>query len=111
LDEHSERRDVPLTWENLESVPVFFSNQYVCQYNQDEFILTFGQMTPPMLLGDLEDRAEQLRRLEYVPVKPLARVAFTYKRLVELIQVLEINREQYEREQEARRQQMGGEDT
>jgi hypothetical protein len=109
LDEQNEGRHVPLSWENVEDVPVFFSNQYVCQYNQDEFILTFGQMTPPMLLGELQDRAEQLRRIEYVPVKPLTRVAFTYTRLVELINVLQINREQYEKEQEARRQQMGGE--
>lgn len=88
---------------------MFFANQFVCQYNQDEFILTSGQMTPPMLIGEIQDRAEQLQRLEYVPVKPLARVAFTYSRLVELIQVLQINREQYEQEQQARRQQMGGE--
>lgn len=107
MDEQNERRDVPLAWENVENVPVFFSNQYVCQYNQDEFILTFGQMVPPMLLGDLENRAEQLRRLEYVPVKPLTRVALTYSRLVELIQVLEINREQYEQEQQARRKTDG----
>ncbi len=109
MDEQSERRDIPIHWENVEGVPVFFANQFVCQYNQDEFILTSGQMTPPMLLGDLRDRAEQLQKLEYVPVKPLTRVAFTYTRLVELIQVLQINREQYEREQEVRRQQMGGE--
>ena len=107
MDEQNERRYVPLAWENVENVPVFFSNQYVCQYNQDEFILTFGQMVPPMLLGDLEYRAEQLRRLEYVPVKPLTRVALTYSRLVELIQVLEINREQYEQEQQARRKTDG----
>jgi hypothetical protein len=110
LDEN-EGRNVPLTWENVEDVPVYFSNQYVCQYNQDEFILTFGQMTPPMLLGELHDRAEQLRQIEHVPVKPLARVAFTYARLVELINVLQINREQYEQEQQIRRQQMGGEGT
>ena len=109
MDEQNERRDVPLRWENVEGVPVYFTNQFVCQYNQDEFILTWGQMTPPMLLGDVQDRAEQLHHLEYVPVKPLARVAFTYTRLVELIQVLQINREQYERELQARRQQMGGE--
>lgn len=93
---------------NVEDVPVFFANQYVCQFNQDEFVLTIGQMTPPMLLGELQDRAEQLQRLEYVPVKPLARIAFTYTRLVELIQVLEINREQYEEAERRRNEGMGG---
>jgi hypothetical protein len=109
LDGGNAGRNIPVTWENVEGVPVFFANQYVCQFNQDEFILTFGQMTPPMLLGDEQDRAEQLQRLEYVPVKPLARMAFTYSRLVELINVLQANREQYEQLQQIRNQQMGGE--
>jgi hypothetical protein len=108
LDEDYGGRQIPLTWENVEDVPVFFANQYVCQFNQDEFVLTIGQMTPPMLLGELQDRAEQLQRLEYVPVKPLARIAFTYSRLVELIQVLEINREQYEQAERMRNEGMGG---
>ena len=110
MDEADVGRDVPVTWENVEDVPVFFANQYVCQFNQDEFILTLGQMTPPMLLGDLEERAEQLQRLGSVPVKPLARIAFTYSRLVELINVLEANRWQYEQAQQQRGQQMGGEE-
>ena len=111
MDDEQSRRDIPLTWVNVDDVPVFFANQYVCQFNQDEFILTFGQMTPPMLLGELEDRADQLEQLEYVPVKPLARVAFTYSRLVELIQVLEINREQYEQVQRMSNEGMGGDGT
>ena len=102
-------RDVPLIWENVDDVPVFFANQYVCQFNQDEFVLTVGQMAPPMLLGDLQTRAEQLERLERVPVKPLARVAFTYSRLVELINVLEANRWQYEQALQERNQRLGGE--
>ena len=111
MDDEQSRRDIPLTWVNVDDVPVFFANQYVCQFNQDEFILTFGQMTPPMLLGELEDRADQLEQLEYVPVKPLARVAFTYSRLVEIIQVLEINREQYEQVQRMSNEGMGGDGT
>jgi len=111
LDERNDGRELPLTWENVEDLPVFFANQYICQFNQDEFILTLGQMVPPALLGDEEQRASQLEQIDRIPIKPLARVALTYPRLVELIQVLEANRWQYEQAQQLRNQEMGGENT
>jgi hypothetical protein len=110
LDEGSGERELPLIWENVEDVPVYYANQYICQFSQDEFILTIGQMVPPALLGDQEQRERQLEQLEHVPIKPLARVALTYARLVELINVLEANRWQYEQAQQIRKQEMGGED-
>lgn len=88
---------------------MFFANQYVCQFSQDEFILTLGQMAPPMLLGDEESRIAQLQHIDNVPVKPLTRIVLTYSRLVELINVLEANRWQYEQAQRERGQQTGGE--
>lgn len=107
MDEN-EGRHVPLVWENLDSVPVLLANQFIIQHFQDEFILTIGQTVPPPLLGDEQERAAQLRELEGVPVKPLARIAFTRARLTELIQALAGNREIYDQIQQARDEEMGG---
>jgi hypothetical protein len=107
LDEN-EQREIPLTWMNVEDVPVLFANQFIIQHNQDEFILTIGQMVPPALLGDEQQRAAQLQEIERVPVKPLARIAFTRARLVELVQALEGNREIYDHTQQARDDEMRG---
>lgn len=105
MDEHNPRIDVPLAWIGTEELPIFLVNQIVCQFNQDEFILTFGQMTPPALLGTEDERIEQAQQIAYVPVKPLARLGFSETRMRELIAVLEVNLRNYEEHQ---RQIRGG---
>jgi hypothetical protein len=107
LDEGNTEREVLLAWENIEDVPVFFANQFICQFTQDEFVVSIGQMVPPANLGD----PEQQQQVDHISVKPLARMALTHQRLVELINVLEANREQYERAQRIRGEQMGGDGT
>ena len=107
LDEN-EGRNVPLVWDNLDSVPVLFANQFIIQHYQDEFILTVGQMVLPPILGDEQAREAQLQEIERVSVKPLARIAFTRARLVELVAALEGQKEKYDRIQQARDEEMGG---
>ncbi len=107
MDEGNAEREVSLVWENLDDVPVFFANQFICQFTQDEFVVSVGQMVPPAALND----PEQLQHVERIPVRALARIAFTHQRLVELINVLQANREQYEEAQRIRNQQIGGDGT
>lgn len=106
MDEQNPSINIPITWIGVEELPIFLVNQFVCQFNQDEFILTFGQMSPPALLGTLEERQEQAEQIAYVPVKPLARLGFSETRMRELIAVLEVNLRNYEEHQ---RQIRGGE--
>jgi hypothetical protein len=103
-----EGRLVPVVWENVDGVPVLLANQFIIQHFQDEFILTMGQMVPPTLLGAEEQREAQLRAIERVTVRPLARIAFTRARLTELIETLAAHRERYDREQQERDEQFGG---
>ena len=107
MDE-GEGRNVPVVWENLDSVPVLLANQFVIQHFQDEFILTIGQLVPPALLGDEQARTAQLQGIEQVTATPLARIAFTRARLIELVQALEAQREKYDQIQRARDEEMGG---
>ena len=107
LDENVSR-EVPIVWENLDGVPVFLANQFIIQHFQDEFILPVGQMVPPALLGDEQERATQLQRIEQVTVRPVARIAFTRARLTELIETLAAHREKYDREKQETDEQFGG---
>lgn len=79
---------VRLEWEGLERTPIVFANQFVAQFNQDEFYLIVGQLAPPPLFGTQEERLQQAQRIEHVGVQPLARFGFTRARLDELIDVL-----------------------
>ncbi len=82
---------VPITYIGLDDMPVLFANNFVVQHEQTEFILTAGQLVPPVLLGTTEERLEQAKQLGYVGVRVVARLALTRDRVTELIQVLQDN--------------------
>lgn len=82
---------VPLVWEGLEEEPVYAVNQFISQFQDDLFVVSFGLVTPPPLLGTPEQRHEQASRLGFVPISAIARLAFTEERLEHLISVLSEN--------------------
>ncbi|MDP2951968.1 MAG: hypothetical protein Q8O76_01460 [Chloroflexota bacterium] len=90
---------LPVVYVGTEDSPILFANNFVIQHTQKEFILTVGQIQPPILLGSPEIRREQAKRLSYVPVKVVTRLGFTRQRLVELIQVLQDNLQIYDSKQ------------
>lgn len=89
---------VPIVWVDVDQTPIQFANQFVSQFQQNEFILTIGQLAPPMILGSDEERTEQIQNLAFVTVRPLARFGLPVARVRELIHVLSDNLEAYERQ-------------
>ena len=101
---------VPVLWDELEDVPLVLANQVLGQVGQQgEVILTFGQLTPPLLLGTPEQQEKQANDIPFVSVKPVARLALTKAGLDDLIRVLQLTQENYERAQ-MQLQQQGKED-
>jgi hypothetical protein len=96
-EEPEERKAVPIIWE-IEDEDVAFANQFAVQHQPGEFVLTVGQLVPPLILGDEDDRREQLKRLSYVPVRVVGRFGLTRQRLTELIALLQENLENHDRQ-------------
>jgi hypothetical protein len=91
-DQEPEEIAVPIVWVGVDDLPVLAVNQMVIQHTaRDEFILSFGALTPPVVLGDEEQRREQLKRMTFVSVKPVARLGFNRNRMQELIRILQEN--------------------
>lgn len=88
--------EIPIVFVGTEDVSVVLANQFVVQHQRNEFILTLGQVTPPILLGNDEERFEQAKKVAYIPVKVVARVTFTRDRLVELIDILKKHLDKYD---------------
>ncbi len=84
-----ESKQVPLTWIGIEDVPILTINQIVGQaLTREEYILTLGQVAPPVLLGTEEQRRQQLEMITFAAVKPVARIGLTRQRVEELIRIL-----------------------
>lgn len=83
---------LPLLFVGMEEVPILYANHFLVQHQQGgEFIITVGQVQGPPLLGTREERIEQAKRLAYVPIRVVARLALTRERMAELIGALEEN--------------------
>ncbi len=80
---------LPLVWIEPESVEIAFVNQMVVQRQADEYVLTFGQQTPPMLSGTPDEQLEQAEQLRYVPVRTAVRIGMTTQRLKEFVKVIQ----------------------
>lgn len=95
VEEH--QFEIPLLWVGVEDTPAITSNRFLSQFEADQFFVSFGQVAPPVVIGTPEEQLQQIERLGYVPIKTVARVALTPQRMRELILVLEMNLENYER--------------
>jgi hypothetical protein len=85
-----ENVQVPLVWVGVEELPLLSVNQILGQIlGKDEFLLAFGQVAPPILLGTDEQKRDQARMLTFAAIKPVARLAMTRQRIQELRDLLD----------------------
>jgi hypothetical protein len=96
VDSNDDPVPVRLLWVDLDETPLFGANQMIGQVEQDEIFITFGAVTPPVILGSQEERLEQARGLGYVPVRPITRLQVTRRRLDEFIRLLTQTRDNYD---------------
>ncbi len=87
----AETVELPLFFVGAEDTPILFSNLMVVQHQHNEFLVTFGQFSPPLVLGTPEEQMEQAKSMPYVPVRVVARIGMTPQRMAELIAVLQEN--------------------
>lgn len=95
-----EQLQVPLSWVGLDEMPILLANHFLMQFEADgSFVLSAGQATAPPLLGTPEEIKAQAEKIEFVPVRPLARLNMTEGKLREFIAVLEANLKNFEQSQ------------
>ena len=89
--------NLPLDWADFDELPIALANHFHIQYQYDEFVLSFNQVTGPPLVGTPEEMREQAREHGHVPVHTLARFALTRHRLNEFIGLLQARLEEHDR--------------
>ena len=81
---------MPLVWDDPDAAEILFVNQILVQRQQDEYVLTFGQQTPPLLMGTTnEERMESAKHIPYVPIRVAVRVGTTRQRLAEFVKLIQ----------------------
>lgn len=95
-----EPRRIPFLVTGAEEVPIIFSNFMLVQHENNEFILTFGQYSPPLTVGTPADQIEQMKKVSHIPVKTVSRIGMTPDRMVAVIEALQANYEKWKAKQE-----------
>ena len=80
---------LPLVWLDPDSVEILFVNQLIVQRQRGEFVLTFGQQTPPVLMGTKEEQIEQAKQIPFIPIRVAVRLGTTVERVGEFVRVLQ----------------------
>lgn len=81
---------LPVVWVGIDELPEFSVNQMIVQKAAaDEFVIAFGHLVLPVILGTPEQRAAQAQDLRYITVRPVTRLGMSRARLVEFVRVLQ----------------------
>ena len=70
-----------------------FANHMLVQIDEHDFHISFFQVTPPILLGTESEKKEQLKKLETVPARCVARIVVAEGLMPKIIQALQTNLE------------------
>jgi hypothetical protein len=80
----------PAVWPKLEDTPVVeYGNIVNLQTVFDGVILTVGQASPPLLIGDIPAQKAQLEAMESVPIRVLGRYFVSVGQATVLVDQLE----------------------
>lgn len=85
--------ELPLDWSSVTDLPVLAANQLMIQVDvvggqADSIVLIIGHASPPPLSGTPDELAAALAEAGPIPVRPIARVSMSRRRLEEWIAAL-----------------------
>lgn len=83
---------VRLEWSDATSLPIMRADQVSIMFMREgEFILTLGQVSPPVLSGSESETQAQAEHLDRVAIRPLARLGLSRATVAEFASVLQQN--------------------
>jgi hypothetical protein len=86
---------VPIEFSFPESLQSRYSNNFLVQHSDGEFIISFFEVLPPVVLGEPQQVIEQLRQIKSVRADCVARIIVPSEKMPDLIRVLQDNLERH----------------
>lgn len=84
-------REVTISFKIPEGFRTLYATNLVVQHTPHEFIITFFEVVPPLLLGTPDMKRQQLESIREIHGNCLARIAVSATRMEEFLQVLSDN--------------------
>lgn len=84
-------KGVPIEWHVPEEIVSQYANNMVVQHTDNEFIVSFFETLPPLIIGSPEDTRAQFDEVKEVRAKCLARIIIPPNKMKDFIQALNGN--------------------
>jgi len=85
------KKKIPIEWHVPEDVATQYANNIVVQHTENEFIVSFFETIPPLIIGSPEDIKTQIDGMEEIRSKCVARIIFASEKMRGFIQALNTN--------------------
>jgi hypothetical protein len=102
--EPEEGKQVPIEWRVPDDMIPRYASNMVVQYTGQEFIVSFFETLPPLLLGTPAEIEKKLDGMGSVPAECIARLIVSTDRMPKFIQALQTNLEQAQEKAKANKE-------
>jgi hypothetical protein len=94
-EEKPEALELPIEWHLPESLITRFVTNMVVQYNGPEFIISFFETMPPVILGEITEEVAR-EKLSSIRAECVARVVVATERMPAFVKALQTNLERHQ---------------
>ena len=91
----SEQHVLPIEWHIPEGLVSRYVSNLVVQHTEHEFIISFFEILPPLVLGTPEEQQAKLTRMNAIPAECVARIIVSAEQMPTFVQVMQTTLEKY----------------
>lgn len=81
--------NIPVDWRIPDDMLGKYATNILVQANENEFVIYFFEISPPILLGSPEEQQAKIERLESIKASCLSKIIVSPQRLPEFVKVLQ----------------------
>jgi hypothetical protein len=86
---------LPIEWHVPKELISRYANNIVVQHTPQEFIVSFFETQPPLVVGNTEEQAKQLKTIKSVQSLCVSRIIISPDRMGDFINALQTNYQNY----------------
>ena len=94
-EERPEGRHIPIEWHTPDHIVSQYATNFVVQGTGHEFIISFFEIHPPIILGSADVQRADFEKIQSVPAECVARIIVAAERLPEFVKLLQGQLDQY----------------
>lgn len=95
-------KELPIDWIVPDDVRTHYANNIVVQHSEGEFIISFFQVLPPVIVGTSEETQQRIEAIKSVPAQCVARIVISPAKMESFINALTQNYTHYTAKEQER---------